>query len=366
MRRGIAAVLLLFAATAAAQSERSDAYLQGYIAAILERELGWSTQNYDLRVEQGAVTLGTRNLSEDERERARQRIAALRDVARVTLEGAVVAENWFKRRAKQAGRALGVAGETDSFPAQDVFRPLIADEKQPRFFVSLRYYNTPSAETTVGAVGYGEVFGLLRIRDEDPKRNEGLQFSIAGGLFAQFDLAAPSSDLINADYTIGLQTTYRRGVHGARLRFYHQSSHLGDEFLLRTRLERENLSYESLEFLYALSSRDDRWRSYLGGEFLLRREPQLDRASVHGGIEYQGDTELLPRTWLVGGLDLKAHQESDWSVDKSLKLGVQFGQAPLRGRGLRLMGEAYRGYSPHGQFYRDKINYLGLGLYLRF
>ncbi len=35
---------------------------------------------------------------------------------------------------------MGVTGQGEAFPVGDLFRPLIADPKQPQFFVSLRSY----------------------------------------------------------------------------------------------------------------------------------------------------------------------------------------------------------------------------------
>ncbi len=66
----------------------------------------------------------------------------------------------------------------------------------------------------------------------------------------------------------------RAGKFSAFARIYHQSSHLGDEFLLRTRtnLERINLSYEgddlrlSYELPYGI-------RVYGGGGGIFHKEP---------------------------------------------------------------------------------------------
>src|SRR6185295_5880290 len=98
---------------------------------------------------------------------------------------------------------------------------------------------------------------------------EGLQISLAGAVFAQVDLNAASYDLMNADYLIGLPITYRVDRFSTRLRLYHQSSHLGDEFLLREGLPitRENLSFESVEWLVSQDLAS--LRLYAGGEYLL-------------------------------------------------------------------------------------------------
>ncbi len=249
------------------------------------------------------------------------------------------------------------------FPAGDVFHPLIADPKQPQFFVSFRTYHTRDDTSNVAAVGFGESFGLYRLPGKE--QGDGVQVSVAAALFAQFDLDAPSSDLVNADYTIGFPVTWRRGPYSARLRIYHQSSHLGDEFLLRARPARVNLSYEAVDLI---ASREwGQWRGYLGGEYLIRREPSdLKPASAHAGVEYRGATTYLGIGRLVGGVDVKSFQEHDWAVDTSLKLGVEIGRPGPGGRRVQIMAEGFRGHSPHGQFYTDRISYYGLGLYLGF
>src|SRR5687767_2365603 len=146
-------------------------------------------------------------------------------------------------------QALGVVG----FPDDQIFCPTIADPKEARSFVSLlrgtfRSLDDPSGEgTTIASVGLGDSFGLVRWGG--PRPAEGAQLDVVGSIFAQFDLGAPSNDLINADYLIGLPFTFRRRGFSTRVKLYHQSSHLGDEYLLRGDILRENLSFESIELL---------------------------------------------------------------------------------------------------------------------
>ncbi len=88
--------------------------------------------------------------------------------------------------------------------------------------------------------------------------------SLLGGVFSQYNLDTPSDDLINADYLVGPMLTLRRGRVSARLRLYHQSSHLGDEFILnKPGVDRINLSFEPFDGLVALTGRW--WRLYVGG-----------------------------------------------------------------------------------------------------
>ena len=72
------------------------------------------------------------------------------------------------------------------------------------------------------------------------------EIGFQGGIFVVFNLAARSSDLINADHLGGITFTYALDSLAFITRFMHQSSHLGDEFLVNTEVERINLSFEEL------------------------------------------------------------------------------------------------------------------------
>ena len=261
-------------------------------------------------------------------------------------------------------QALGFVG----FPDDQIFCPTIADPKEARSFVSLlrgtfRSLDDPSGEdTTIASVGLGDSFGLVRWGGPQP--SEGVQLDVVGSIFAQFDLAAPSNDLINADYLIGLPLTVRRRGFSARVKLYHQSSHLGDEYLLRDDvIERENLSFESIELL--ASQEMGPVRVYAGVERLFRREPDaLPSKLFHGGVELR--TGRAGPLQLVGGVDLKTTDLHDWSPAISGRVGFEMarrrsGDHPPRL--VTLMVELYQGPSPYGQFFQDDISYIGVGLH---
>ena len=262
-----------------------------------------------------------------------------------------------------AAEASGTVG----FPQDQIFCPLLADPKEPRSFVSwlrgtFRSLDDPSGTgTTIGSVGVGDSFGLIRWNGSTA--GNGVQLDLVGSIFAQFDLGAPSNDLINADYIIGVPLTFRHSGFSFRTKIYHQSSHLGDEYLLRDEdIERENLSFESFEFL--ASQEIGALRVYGGGERVFHREP----ASVATKIVHAGAELRSPRagTQLVAGIDLKASELHDWSPATSGRIGVQFarsGAGDHPARLVTLMFEMYQGPSPYGQFFQDDISYVGIGLH---
>ena len=256
-------------------------------------------------------------------------------------------------------------------PRGDVFCPLLADPKGQRSFVSYLRETGDGGDMDIGSVGISDMFGLVRIGGSNA--GDGFQISVAGSVFAQFDLNTSSYDLINADYIVGFPITIRSGAFSTRLRIYHQSSHIGDELLLRENnpdFERENISFESAELILSL----DRGpvRVFGGGEYLLRRDPKdLERSLLHGGIELRPAQRLL-RFGSVAGVrfvaagDVKASEQQDWKPAISVRTGFEFDRprdSDPPGRRWGLLFEAYDGPSPYGQFFRRDVRYYGAGIH---
>jgi hypothetical protein len=254
------------------------------------------------------------------------------------------------------------------FPHDQIFCPLIADPKESRSFASFLRGTFPSIDdpagkgTAIASVGLGDSFGLVRWGG--PSAGEGVQLDVIGSIFAQFNAEAASNDLINADYIIGLPLTFRRSGFSVRARIYHQSSHLGDEYLLNgDDIERENLSFESAELMVSQEFRA--LRAYAGVERIFRREPEsLPENLFHGGVELR--TGRVRTFQMVAGVDIKTTEFHDWSPAVSARGGMEFGRpgpGAHPGRLVTLLLEFYDGPSPYGQFFRDDISYVGAGLH---
>lgn len=251
-------------------------------------------------------------------------------------------------------------------PQGNLFCPLAADLKAEHSYISyLRgdfgTVGEPDDETNIGSVGIGDSFPLFRWTGGRP--GNGVQLDVSGGVFAQFNLDRPSFDLINADYVAGLPLTFRRGGFTSRLRLYHQSSHLGDEFLLDQEPERLNVSFESLELI--LSQETGPVRIYAGGETFFRRRPASGASRLgHAGLELRPPGFGVGR--LVAAVDVKAVEFLDWRLAWSARTGVEIVRIPTPGhpaRVLSVLAEYYEGPAPYGQFFRDDIRFLGVGLH---
>jgi hypothetical protein len=252
------------------------------------------------------------------------------------------------------------------FPEGDLFCPLLADPKAERSFFSFLQgefatLTDATDETNLASLGLGDRFVVLRQGGGTP--GEGWQLGVTGAIFAQFDFDTESIDLINADYIAGVPLSWRFSGHTARLTVFHQSSHLGDEYVLRSDLERQNLSFEGIDLV--VSQEAGPGRLYAGGQYLFRRDPEtLEDLVAHAGAELRiGDIRGVR---LVGAVDVKASEEQDWEPGVSARAGIEaavWNQEDHPPRLFDVVAEYYSGPSPYGQFFQEQISYLGVGVH---
>jgi hypothetical protein len=337
----------------------SDAWLEGYASAVLEREMRLTIPS--LRATQGVITLTASDVPVAEQPRVLEVLSSIRGVTRVEIVGGPPPA---ARETAPAGPPRVLADwQIGVLPGGTLFRPLIADPRWPHFAASYQRYLDDRQLQDVGAVSFGETFTLFRDRLGPAWWEVGIQ----AGVFAVFDLNADSADLVNADYMVGVPLSLRYDNWSAIFRLFHQSSHLGDEFLLRTQTERVNLSYEAVDLRLSYEF-GDVLRVYGGGGFIFHKEPtSLDPWSIQYGLELISPwpARTQHRWRPIAAADLQQRQENDWSVDLSLRAGIQI-DGVLASRNMQILLEYFRGRSPNGQFYRDKIEYFGIGTHFHF
>ncbi len=192
-----------------------------------------------------------------------------------------------------------------------------------------------------------------------------MEVGIQAGVFSIFDLGAESLDLVNADYFVAIPLSFKKDNFSALARVFHQSSHLGDEYLLRGQTqERINLSYEGFDTILSYNLPLG-FRIYGGGGYLFDRDPtSLKPWITEAGLEFRS-----PHTWWnnslrpVAAVDIQNREESNWNTDVSARAGVQLENPDFLSRKLQILIEYYNGRSPNGQFYIQNIESIGIGLH---
>jgi uncharacterized protein DUF1207 len=365
---GMLVGLLAMAQSAAWAGTTEDAYIAGYAAAVMERE--FDLKDAKVEVRDGRVTVVAEDVRGVDRDRLLNALRRIRGVVAVDVLKPGETAAAAPRGERELGR--GEPGATQAeikrpssvfLPKDRLFTPLLADPRWPHFSVSYQYYRNDPELKDVGSTSFGETFPIYR-SDLGPGQWD---FGFQAAVFAIFDLDAQSKDLINADYWVGLPVTYRIGGFSLLTRLFHQSSHLGDEFLLRSRINRINLSYESVDVI--ASQEITRWlRVYAGGGYLFDQDPSdLKPWSSQGGVELESPIAFLDdHVRPIAGVDVQHREETDWDTDVSARGGLQLETAALKATKLQILGEYYNGHSPNGQFFERTIEFYGVGAHVHF
>lgn len=338
----------------------SDEFIAGYASAILEHE--FDVDDATVEVHDGAVVVTTKTLGNVDRGKVLAALKAIPGVSDVEI-----------RTADPSSTASMTEGVQVTIPEQHskwlprgaLFAPLHADPRWPHFSAAYRQFTKGLDLSNVFAANFGETFAIYRNKSFFGGEWE---LGIQAGVFSIFDISSASIDLVNADYRVGGLASYRKDQFSAFIRFQHQSSHLGDEFLLSNpAVTRVNLSYEELDM--KLSYDLYTWlRIYGGAGVIVHRQPSnLGRGTTQWGVEL-----VSARTFLDGRLrpvaygDFQCNEMTNWGVGQSIMAGVQFENARIGDRKVQVLAEYYNGPSPDGQFYTMQASWYGIGLHLYF
>lgn len=369
------AIALFMTSPAFGELMPNDSYIAGYATGILKRDFELDPASLDVR--DGVITLPVHHLTPVERAQVQQILSEIPGVIGVTLQENDEQPDIAVSSASEPEKTDPVATTsiahtevlpTGFLPTGHLFKPLLADLRWAHFSASYRNYvgaNIEGNGNNNGAVSFGETIPFYRanLGQTTLQWEAGLQAAV----FSDFDLDASSSDLINSDFIASVYSSIRAGQFSAFARIYHQSSHLGDEFLLSTRLERINLSFEgadlrlSYELPYGI-------RAYGGGGGIFHKEPSaLKTWSIQYGLEFRSPWRIdFAAMRPILAVDVKNFEQNDWNADVSARAGIQFDNNQVFGRKLQFLIEYFNGNSPTGQFYIEKVEYLGIGAHYHF
>lgn len=360
--RAYGLLIILFYSCQAMAEPLSRDYVRGYAQGLLDREFsGMALEAVDGTQPGEIVVWSKQCLTEQQRHDIGKALVG-EVLTRVDwgmpCPATETAEGVVEQEPKAEVEIGGESVEVEPLPERPLFTSLQADPREPRFAMSWQRHRTEDSKFDAADVSFGETFGFA----EGTWREGRYQIGLQGAVFALFNFDSESFDLINADYMIGFPLMWRRDVWSARVRLYHQSSHLGDEFILgNPGVDRINLSYEVIDGL--LSHEWQRLRLYGGGGAIVHSDPDLEPWLAQFGMEYQ-----LPDLWgdldLLLAADFKGTEEQDWHINQSYRAG--FVVASHKERRVRLLLQHYRGLSPNGQFFSNRLRYSGVGLYFGF
>ncbi|MCF7852632.1 MAG: DUF1207 domain-containing protein [Simkaniaceae bacterium] len=250
-----------------------------------------------------------------------------------------------------------------------IYQPMIAAPLNPVNSVAYRVGDDIMGNIVV-AVSLGGVFPIFRWREVFAAKGD-LQFDIEGTAWSDFNMWGNNnlrdeiSELVNTDYLVGFPFSYAFDKWSFRLRAYHISSHLGDEFLaLRPGYQRKNPSMEALD-LFTSYQFSQMFRLYVGPGWVFHSDDTYHIAPfyVEYGAEFRIPGVKSYYHQLYGDPFVAVHfrnwQEMKWSLDTTLVLGYEWSKLQGIGQKIRLFLQYHDGYS-QGEFFKERTRYASL------
>ena len=215
-----------------------------------------------------------------------------------------------------------------------------------------------------GPVSFGDYAGLIRFCN--PFCHNGvLDIGIEGNVWAIFQHTRESAPLVNADYYVAIPITYAWRSWAFRLRLYHISSHLGDEFLCNNiGFDRRNPSSEYIDFFTSWCPNSN-FRLFGGLGIIARRDETFPHRRLY--LEYGFDyyfpfansywckSRVLGRPFFA--TYLRTREDNDYKFDGTFVYGYEWTRLFCDYKKIMIYLEYHNGFSLEGQFSRIPTSY---------
>lgn len=242
-----------------------------------------------------------------------------------------------------------------TLPSGLLYKSYLAGEKEPRF--ALQVLNE-TGRGNIWEVALGGRVGIYRNGTEGAINPEGFQLDMEGAVFPRLD-QDHAQDVDSMDFRFGIPMTWREGAVAYKFGYYHLSSHLGDEFMLKhPGYERVNYVRDSLIF---------------GTSYDLTRDSrvygEVAYAWHHSGgarpLELQCGAEYSPARAgrsMFAAANLHTRQNKGWDSNINLEAGWQWRGAESQHL-FRFGAQYYYGKSMQYEFFNKSEQLVGVGLW---
>ncbi len=203
---------------------------------------------------------------------------------------------------------------------------------------------------------------IRRERNRDHGWEAGFEFTIATQYEIHEKRSAVAGRLMNADYRISGLVHLRDGRHTYRIRLFHKSSHLGDEYIFDSGITKRGsnpLNYEQLDITRATLVGDRRY--YYGLGYNLSPNTERKRVALQCGFFRSTPLGTGGDMRYLYGIDVQIFEQNNYRPNVKLGLGLELWST--KANPPRLMFEYYNGYLPYSRLEHQQVQLVGLGLY---
>lgn len=246
------------------------------------------------------------------------------------------------------------------FPGRSSMPALLAGPRDPSTSATALFVspNPDAFERGVEMeVSIGSTLPILLLAGNQAEDH--LVFGIEAAVFARFGLQVLERELIASDWVLALPIIWNRNGGWSRFRYYHSSSHMGDEYVRRFEEPGVNFSRDAAEIL-SYHTLSERLGVYGAARFAYNVHPEESKRWV---LRVGGELEA-PET--AGQFRPFVATDLEWDQDAGgtrveLKAGAWLPRIDGR-RTLSLALVCLTGPSPLGQFNGLHTTQVGLSL----
>ncbi len=240
-------------------------------------------------------------------------------------------------------------------PAHELFAPLLADPTDPHFGFSL---GVVAKQRGIARVDLGDYLGIYRLAF--PGDIGAAQLNLGGAIFTRFD--ATSHDIQVIDYYGNVPLDFRMGKASMRMMFYHDSSHLGDDYLKDKNIQTVSHSWEALRAILALNPVEP-LRLYGGYTRAIHTKPAwIGYQAVQGGAEIHFNTSKSAHWHPYWANDMQTWERTAWRPTWTSQLGLKTAADYSMGRGITYFVQVMKGPRLEGQFFTQTETVWSAGL----
>lgn len=341
--------------------EASDPYFEGYIQALVD--MHYAEYRVTVIVKHRKVWLAN---MPNNKMLSNSIVSFVRDVPGVeevhVLNGVPPEDEEVREKYVNRPTISGIW-----FPQMtELFLPLIADPRAATYSLGWRSGDRVIGKKTIG-VSLGDDFPIYRWLDVFWGGD--IQIGIEAGIWSVFNMdpnpniAKGWGELVNTDFYVGIPLTFATGPWSFRLRVYHISSHLGDEYMVdHPDVVRVNPSVEAVDFFMSYQA-SEAIRLFIGPGVYVHSDPTFRWKPLY--IEYGTEARFFGskflRQRLYGTFFLALFwrnvEQLHYNFDGTYRLGYEWSKLQGIGRKFRLYAGYHHGYSLEGQFQKMRTHY---------
>ncbi len=210
-------------------------------------------------------------------------------------------------------------------------------------------------------------FGFQKAIFAWPKGEEkGFDLGLEGAALTQFEWTdregAFQRNILSTDFWIGVPFVMYFKPWTIRIRFYHLSAHMGDDYMIRNDINsyhKNNTNYEQLDVTASYLLKN--FRFYFGTGIIVRSSHSRKPLEFTAGMDYLLSLNKKGTANFYAGFYADSKQEYNFTPAINIGAGVQLGNPR---RPVKILFTYFNGPLPYSVYEGRTAQWLGAGIYI--